>query len=601
MDTILGILAGSSVRIIVIAILMACIQWGMRIKSPTIQHRAWTGVLISMLLLPFLSLWIPKIPLPFLPAYSDMSQQQSAGTHMDMNPRSQFNDVDPRAAIAIRGLPTSIKGSAQYQPKKRYNGLGLTQLAGIFYLVGLCTCVAKLLLGMFLARRLGRRVVPDARGFYIAQCNVPLTLGLLRPRILMPTSVRQWDEKRLSSVLVHEREHVRRCDPMVEWLTLVNRSIFWFHPLSWWLRRHLTVLAEQACDEAVIAHGSDPESYTELLLDLARSVNQKGILDPNWGSSIQGGALMKRIQNILAGGSGPRISRFRLGFISALCIAVILVPLTCQLIPAEQYPSQNAVYLVSKGISAEEDEGNLDVALAYYREVLTAPSDQKVYSAFAQYRIAQILLQKGKLAEAAQEFDVLARIYPEYSDLVGIEVSQDQSGVFHGKPSWQNSMRPIGTIRDNRYRHSLSGAEFSLQNWTVAMESSSSGGGEMVILQKEDANALQAKVWMKPERSATADIPSRLRGSLQEKVLQRLSARGYRIRPDSIQLSAINGKQALFAIADYVERNNAPMTEYLAWIYTERTRVFFLAHSSTSEFQTFKSLMDQLVATAVVP
>jgi hypothetical protein len=103
------------------------------------------------------------------------------------------------------------------------------------------------------------------------------------------------------------------------------------------------------------------------------------------------------------------------------------------------------------------------------------------------------------------------------------------------------------------------------------------------------------------ERTATADIPSRLRGSHQEKVLQRLSARGYRIRPDSIQLSAINGKQALFAIADYVERDNAPMTEYLAWIYTERTRILFLAHSSASEFEALKSLMDQLVATTVVP
>jgi len=411
----------------------------------------------------------------------------------------------------------------------------------------------------------------------------------------------QWDEGRISSVLVHEQEHVRRYDTIVEWLTLVNRSIFWFHPLSWWLRRHLTVLAEQACDEAVIANGSDPESYAELLLDMARSVNQKGILYPNWGSSIQGGALMKRIQNILAGGSGLRISRFRLAFFSALCIAVILVPLACQLIPAEEYPSQNAVYLVSKGISAEEDEQNLDVALVYYRQVLTTPSDQKIYAAFAQYRISQILLQKGKLAEAARELDSLAKTYPEYSDLVGIEVSQDQSGILHGRPSLQNSMHPIGTIRDNRYRHSLSGAEFSLQNWTVAMGAPSSGGGEIVILQKGDSNDLQAKVWMKPERSATADIPSRLRVHFRKRFFSAFPHVDIEYAPIAFSLSTINGKQALSAIAEYVERDNTPMTEYLAWIYTERTRVFFFARSSALEFQTLKPLMDQLVSTAAVP
>jgi tetratricopeptide (TPR) repeat protein len=417
----------------------------------------------------------------------------------------------------------------------------------------------------------------------------------------MPLLARQWDEKRLSSVLIHEQEHVRRCDPLVEWLTLVNRSIYWFHPLSWWLRRHLNILAEQACDEAVINNGIDPELYTELLLDLARSVKQKGILDLNSGLSFQGGSLMKRIQNIVTGGSGPTVSRFRLGLISVFCIAVILVPLTCQLIPAEEYPSQNAVYLVSKGISAEEDAGDLNAALAYYRQVLNTPSDQKIYAAFAQFRITQILLQKGKLVEAAQEFEILARTYPEYSDLVSLQIAQDQNGVLHSRPAFQNSTQAIGTIRDNRYHHNLSGFEFSLENWSVVMQSLSSGGGEMVVLQNEDANALQAKVWMKPDRIATADITSRLRGSLQEKVIQRLSARGYSIRPASVQFSTINGKQALYAMADYVESDNTPMTEYLAWIYTEKTRVFFFAHSSAVEFPALKSFMDQLVSTAIVP
>jgi tetratricopeptide (TPR) repeat protein len=475
------------------------------------------------------------------------------------------------------------------------------QLTGILYLAGFCIFAARLLLGMVLVHGLNRRARPDDRGFYFAQCTVPLTLGIINPRILMPASAEQWDAKKLSCILIHEREHVRRLDPLVEWLALINRSLYWFHPLAWWLQRKLAVLAEEACDEAVIVGGTDAASYAELLLDMARSVKQRGILDANWGLSIQGGALMKRIQNILADTRSPKLSQYRLSIIMVLCIAAILVPVVCKLIPAQEYPSQNAVYLTSKAISAEDNDRNLDNALAYYRQVLTTPSDQRIYAAFAQFRIAQIMLQKGNLAEAAQEFDFLAKTYPEYADLVRTSIAQDHSGVFHSPFSLQNSMHEIGDIRDIRYHHNLTGSEFSLQDWSLAMQSASSGGGEIVLLQNKASNALQVRVWMKPDRIATEDIPSWLRGAVQEKVIQRIPARGYRVRPDSIQFSTINGKQALSAIADYVEDDNTAMAESLTWIYTERARVFFFARIRASHFNTFKPSIDRLVETAVIP
>jgi len=55
-------------------------------------------------------------------------------------------------------------------------------------------------------------------------------------------------------VLTHEWEHVRRRDPLVQWLALLNRSIFWFHPLAWWLERKLSelprMLATRPCSSA---------------------------------------------------------------------------------------------------------------------------------------------------------------------------------------------------------------------------------------------------------------------------------------------------------------------------------------------------------------
>ena len=41
-------------------------------------------------------------------------------------------------------------------------------------------------------------------------------------------------------------------------------------------------------------------------------------------------------------------------------------------------------------------------------------------------------------------------------------------------------------------------------------------------------------------------------------------------------MRTINGQQALTATADFTDSKMGPMTEYLTWIYTPKTRAFFL-------------------------
>jgi GWxTD domain-containing protein len=128
---------------------------------------------------------------------------------------------------------------------------------------------------------------------------------------------------------------VRRHDPLVEWLALLNRALYWFHPLAWWLCGRLASLAEQACDEAVLARGHDPGKYAELLLELARSVKRGGALVTAWGSSLDGSTLAVRIRRIVTAGRSPALSRTRLVFVTVLCTGAILVPATCELVRAQ--------------------------------------------------------------------------------------------------------------------------------------------------------------------------------------------------------------------------------------------------------------------------
>ena len=115
------------------------------------------------------------------------------------------------------------------------------------------------------------------RGFALRRLpSHPVTVGWLAPVLILPRGWQRWPLAQLDAVLTHEAEHARRHDPLVQWLALFNRAVFWFHPLTWWLERRLATLAEEVCDAAVLAAGHSPQDYSDYLLEFARSVTREG-------------------------------------------------------------------------------------------------------------------------------------------------------------------------------------------------------------------------------------------------------------------------------------------------------------------------------------
>jgi len=106
---------------------------------------------------------------------------------------------------------------------------------------------------------------------------------------------------------------------LIQWLALVNRALFWFHPLSWWLERKLSVLAEEACDAAVLAHGHTPQDYSEYLLDIARAVSRSGSRLGVVGMAMPGSLLQQRIRQILNSCGELPMSRTRIMVAAAAC------------------------------------------------------------------------------------------------------------------------------------------------------------------------------------------------------------------------------------------------------------------------------------------
>ncbi len=313
MEALFGVLLESSVRALIVTVAVAGSLLALKVRSPRILHRAWTAVLISMLLLPLVSLSTPKINLKVLPPLRSVPQTIPKPPN-GMLPVPGMNAATPQPPLA-----SSAGKQTEYRPSPYEIAFGI-------YAAVLCAFLARLLVGMVLAIRLLRCATGTGRVLQSAQCRVPLTVGLFRPRILLPLGSGNWSRLKLAAVLDHEHEHLRRRDPLTEWIATLNRCIYWFHPLAWWLCRKLAALAEQACDEAVLARGHEPASYAELLVDLARSANRSGILVTVRGSAIDGGTLAVRIRRILALRGSAEMSRVRATVLVGICSAAILVP-----------------------------------------------------------------------------------------------------------------------------------------------------------------------------------------------------------------------------------------------------------------------------------
>lgn len=228
----------------------------LRIRSAAGRHAVWTLMTAAMLLMAVLGPVLPPLTLRVLrPA-----------------------PAEPVAATAIIA-PTPVVAEEQpaTQPAPRPTPIDWRQAAAAVYGAGVLVFAALLVASYAFTRRLvraSRRV--DCLGaddvFESDWIAVPMTVGLARPKILLPAGWREWPADKLDAAMAHERMHVRRADWAIAALAGLNACLFWFHPLAWWLRRRLAALAEHACDDATVLELGRRECYAQTLLDMTAAV-----------------------------------------------------------------------------------------------------------------------------------------------------------------------------------------------------------------------------------------------------------------------------------------------------------------------------------------
>lgn len=294
----------------------AALLWLLRVKDPSIRLAACIAAVCGSLCLPLLTTAFPKLPV--------VVSQASAAATWTPAPEAQAAASENRVVTGTpqREMPSSMDW------RGAVTGL-YTLVAGLLLL--------RLGMGLLLARKLTRQshaTELTTGGVDVRESErvtSPVTVGLLRPVILLPADWRTWSAAKLDAVLAHEQSHVRRRDPAVQFLSALHRALLWHSPLSWVLHRSIVRLAEDVSDDAAVAVTRDRTTYAEMLLEFMQGgvrVNWHGAAMARYGSADA--RIHRILNNTLLSRGVPR------GAAAVICLlAVPLAYVTAAAVPSQ--------------------------------------------------------------------------------------------------------------------------------------------------------------------------------------------------------------------------------------------------------------------------
>jgi len=125
----------------------------------------------------------------------------------------------------------------------------------------------------------------------------PGVFGIRKPVLLLPEGIMdRLTPAQLEAVFAHELCHVRRRDNLTAAIHTVVETIFWFHPLVWWIRARLVEEREHACDEVLLGKVGDAKDYAEGILNVCKLYLESPL---KCVSGVMGSNLKKRVHSII--------------------------------------------------------------------------------------------------------------------------------------------------------------------------------------------------------------------------------------------------------------------------------------------------------------
>jgi bla regulator protein blaR1 len=198
--------------------------------------------------------------------------------------------------------------------------------------------------------------------------------GIWRPTIQIPRGLSsQLTSSELEAVLLHELAHVRRWDNLTATFVHTLVSLFWFHPLLWWIEKRLIVERERACDEMVIHGGVAHQTYVAGILKVCRFQLVEAVAGT---SGIAGPDLKNRLELIMSCRISNSPTNAPRTLLCLLVAAMTMVPLLGGFLQQSVVHAQNAAGSQRSPTSAQQGAcmfNNVEYARGTVLQMGTSP------------------------------------------------------------------------------------------------------------------------------------------------------------------------------------------------------------------------------------
>lgn len=239
----------------------------------------------------------------------------------------------------------------------------------------------------------------DMKVYAKASLRSPLLVGVVKPRLYLPSHWSSWSSEELRGVVAHELAHRDNRDIWVLIFQGIAMMLFCVNPLVWLLNRRLTFLRELRCDEVVLRETNlTPAEYGRLLFGF---VDRRPALSALYFNE-SGTALKKRLEYVL-NFKEDDMKRSRWQLIIPILIGLAIVPFSIR----EAYT---------------QDEGGLEVMELTEDKKKPEPAlEQQTTPLTSVDADSSEIFEYPEVEVKPHPLDLAAPVYPEKARKEGIE------------------------------------------------------------------------------------------------------------------------------------------------------------------------------------
>ena len=385
----------------------------MRTKAAGARHLVWTTALAAALALPLLTVSLPALKIA-TPVF-----------------RPETGAAFGATAIAADNAASSPAASARALSQARgASRVDWRSLAMLIWVLGAAAALLRMAIGYFVIWRLRRKLkpFPDAGGTGVLEApsgTMPMTVGVVKPVVLLPSDAIGWSDDRRRAVLLHELAHVRRGDPAMQLLARTAVAMYWWNPLAWIAWREFVKERERAADDVVLGSGFRASDYAAHLLEIARSFRPAMAMGVAMARRSQ---LEGRLLAILDSNAARRAPGRVAASIAAITAMAIIAPLAA--VRAQESPAIPAdVDAAIRAAKSQRDNARLE-------RIARVAQDQRKFD------LAHRLLEAGLEIRG----EVSGTTSQEYG--IGVfklaEMTKRQNGVKSAEPLYTQAAALLG-------------------------------------------------------------------------------------------------------------------------------------------------------------